>query len=301
MKKKKRQRGFKSQKKSFFYKEDIFLSRMASVLKLPQSKVKEMFFQKTQPSVKLNNVSKDFFEKKGLKLKKIDWCKNTYIVKDQSESELKKYSGYKKGSFYVQNLAELIPTKILNIQEDERILDTHPSSRTAHIFSMCSDSNELILNTQKAERLSDEYSEYFDKILLAPPSSREGEISFLKKRPLKNWNIKKTKALSKLQKELIISAFSCLKKGGLMSYFTTTISPNENEAVVTYLLKERQDAKLEEIELIESKEFSSYKTFLQKGLKEWNDEFYHPDIKKTFRAIPGKTMVGSYIALIKKV
>ncbi len=302
MRKKKRQRGFKQSSQKFFYKEDIFLSRMASVFKMPQSKVKEMFFQKTMPSIKLDGINRGVLEKKGFVLKKVEWCKDTYLVKNLTKSEIKNTSEYKRGLFYVQNLAELIPTIGLKIDIDDFVLDMYPDLSTAHILSFDIDEEKIFVNknTGKGEELDKEYANSFDKILLLSPSSREGKISFLKKRPLKNWNIKKTKALSKLQEKLITVAFNCLKKGGLLAYSTTTISPNENEAIVSYLLKKDKSSKLENIDLIESAEFESYKPFVKKGLKEWNNEVFHPDVVKTVRTIPGKTMYGTYTALIRK-
>ena len=302
MRKKKRQRGFKQSSQKFFYKEDIFLSRMASVFKMPQSKVKEMFFQKTMPSIKLDGINRGVLEKKGFVLKKVEWCKDTYLVKNLTKSEIKNTSEYKRGLFYVQNLAELIPTIGLKIDIDDFVLDMYPDLSTAHILSFDIDEEKIFVNknTGKGEELDKEYANSFDKILLLSPSSREGKISFLKKRPLKNWSIKKTKALSKLQEKLITVAFNCLKKGGLLAYSTTTISPNENEAIVSYLLKKDKSSKLENIDLIESAEFESYKPFVKKGLKEWNNEVFHPDVVKTVRTIPGKTMYGTYTALIRK-
>jgi 16S rRNA C967 or C1407 C5-methylase (RsmB/RsmF family) len=117
---------------------------------------------------------------------------------------------------------------------------------------------------------------------------------FTKKRPLKNWSIKKTQALARLQKKLIIAAFKCLKSGGSMVYFTSTISPNENESVVSYLLEQEPEASLEKIDVLQNQDF------LKQGLRSWNEEVYHSDISNTLRTIRGKTMIGAYIALIKK-
>ena len=303
MRKKKRQRGFKKPSKKFFYKEDIFLSRMASILKTPQSKVKEMFFQKTMPSIKLNGVSKEVLEKKGIELKKVEWCKNTYLIKNLTKSEVKNITEYKKGLIYVQNLAELIPTIALQIDKNDFVLDMYPDLSTAHILSFGGDEEKIFVNKniEMGEELDKEYASSFDKILLLSPSSREGKISFLKKRPLKNWSVKKTQALSKLQEKLITVGFNCLKKDGLLAYTTTTLSPNENEAIVSYLLRKKENAKIEDIDLIETKEFESYRPFVKRGLKEWNKEVFHKDIEKTIRTVPGKTMYGTYTALIRKI
>ncbi len=318
----KRQRGFKKPKQKFFYKADIFLSRIASVLKLPQSKVKELLFQSNLYAVKFvkPNVVKSFND---FHFKSVEWSKDTYLVSREEVVKLKKTREYSMGSFYIQNLAEMMPALVLKPKANEKILDMYSGYNTLDIALSMKGQGEIIANTDinpqkvgeilgkyrvdnatllvgKGEDLGKKYPEYFDRVLLNAPCSREGIVHFAQKRPLKNWSIQKTKALSKLQKKLISTAFQCLKKGGVLVYSTATISPNENEEVVSHLLNENQNAFLENIDLIESKGFQDYKTFVSKGLKSWNNESYHTDIVKTIRTVPGKTMFGTYIALIRK-
>jgi tRNA (cytosine49-C5)-methyltransferase len=321
----KRQRGFKRQPKKFFYKEDIFLSRMASVLKLPQSKVKELFYQHTLCAIKLTGIGKEELERKSLKLKNVLWSSNTYLVTNENPNTLKKTPEYNQGLFYIFNLAEIIPIFALNPKSDEKVLDIYPNQSILEIAELMENTGQIIanvdtenyaqeiqkglqkysvknveINLDKAEDLDKKYIESFDKILLNSPCSKEGIASFTKKRPLKNWSIQKTKIMSKLQEKLITVAFKCLKKDGLLIYSTKTISPNENEAVISNFLNKNKDAVLKNIELIEKEEFKEYKPFVKRGLKEWNNEIFHPDIVKTIRTIPGKTMLGTYVALIKK-
>lgn len=321
----KKQRGFKKKPKKFFYKEDIFLSRMASVLKLPQSKVKELFYQHTLCAIKLTGIKKEELEKKGIKIKDVPWSDNTFLVTNENPNKLKKMPEYNQGLFYTFNLAEIIPILALNPQAEEKVLDIYPNQNIIQIAELMDNTGQIIanvdtenyaqeiqkilgkynvknvdVNLDKAEDLDKKYPEFFDKILLNSPCSKEGIVSFTKKRPLKNWSIQKTKIMSKLQEKLITVAFKCLKKDGLLIYSTKTISPNENEAIVSNFLNRNRDAVLKDIELIEKEEFKEYRPFVKRGLKEWNNEVFHPDIVKTKRTVPGKTMLGTYIALIKK-
>lgn len=278
---------FKKEKKKFFYKEDIFLSRMASVLKLPQSKVKELFFQKKLTTVILNGVNRERLEKKDLVLEKVEGFEKVFFVKNQSENFVKKLKDYKEGKIFVQNLAHLLPTSVLNFKKDDLVFDVNPSSDTKHIFSF--DVKEENVFFEEEDDI------FFNKILLNAPSSREGEICFLRKRPLKSWSIKKTTALSKVQHKMLSNAFSFLKDNGLLVYTTTSISPNENEGVISKFLLENKDAVLEEFEIPKA-----FEPFTKTGLKEWNGEIFHKDIQKTKRIVPGKKMLGTYVALIKK-
>ena len=319
---KKRQRGFKKPKQKFFYKSDIFTSRIASVLKMPQSKVKGLLFQSNLYAVKfVFREAKAFL--KNYDFKPVSWAKDTYLVSRKDFVLLKKTKEYASGYFYIQNLAELLGTTILNPKPSNKVLDMYSGESTLNISTAMRNQGLIIANCDEelesfeemlhkykirnaevssklGEDLDKEYGEEFDRVLLNAPCSREGIVHFSQKRPLKNWSIQKTKALSKLQKRLISTAFKCLKKGGLLVYATTTISPNENEEVVSYLLNGNTNAVLEKINILEENNFKEYKPFIKKGLKFWNNDTYHPDIEKTIRTIPGKTMHGTYIALIRK-
>lgn len=322
-----------SSEKKFFYKDDIFISRMSSILKIPHHKTKSLFYQRILSVIRLNDLIADpertlnLLKNRNLSLNKVDWNKHTYIVKNMDKSELSKMEEHKQNLFYIQNLSSMIPAIILEPKSDDYILDmcSAPGSNTTQLASLMNNKGEIVANDNNHERtikmqrilrkfnventvvhfgngedLYKDFSDSFNKVLLNAPSSAEGLIYLNKKQPLKFWSIRKSQEISKVQKKLIISAFKCLKKGGTMTYSTCTLSPNENESVVTYLLKNEDSASIENIDLIEKEEFFNYKTFVQRGLKEWNNEIFHSDINKTIRIIPGKTMIGFYVALIKK-
>jgi 16S rRNA (cytosine967-C5)-methyltransferase len=52
-----------------------------------------------------------------------------------------------------------------------------------------------------------------------------------------------------IQKKMIKSSFEALKPGGILVYSTCTVTEEENERVVNYLLKNNENAKLEDINL----------------------------------------------------
>jgi 16S rRNA C967 or C1407 C5-methylase (RsmB/RsmF family) len=51
-----------------------------------------------------------------------------------------------------------------------------------------------------------------------------------------------------VQKNLIVKAFDYLREGGEMVYSTCSFAPEENEEVVTHLLKQRSGAKVVNVE-----------------------------------------------------
>jgi 16S rRNA C967 or C1407 C5-methylase (RsmB/RsmF family) len=52
----------------------------------------------------------------------------------------------------------------------------------------------------------------------------------------------KLKALVKLQKDLILSGFNLLKPGGILVYSTCSLSIEQNESIVKWLLVNHQDS-----------------------------------------------------------
>ena len=85
-----------------------------------------------------------------------------------------------------------------------------------------------------------------------------------------------------------------------MVYSTCTLEPDENEGVVSELLRKHSDAVIEDIDLVFSPEFADYLKMTRPGIKHWNNTDYHPDVEKTLRVVPDSKMQGFYIAKIRK-
>ncbi len=85
---------------------------------------------------------------------------------------------------------------------------------------------------------------YFDKVLLDAPCTALGSHKYAWKR----FKPDIAKALSRVQKAMILAGFDSLKRGGSLVYSTCTITEEENEEVVEFLLENR-NAEVEEIKL----------------------------------------------------
>jgi 16S rRNA C967 or C1407 C5-methylase (RsmB/RsmF family) len=132
--------------------------------------------------------------------------------------------------------------------------------------------------------------EMFDKVFLDAPCSSEAHIDL--DEGITWWNLKRVKRFSKLQKELIISAFECLKKGGEMIYATCTFSPEENEEVIDFLLNKYENAEIVPVELsIEN---------IQSGITKWEDKEYSLEVRNCVRIIPKGAYSGFFFTKIKK-
>jgi len=248
----------------------------------------------------------------------------SYILKNETKSNLIESKEYKEGAIYLQELSSQIPVLVLDPKPNEKILDLcgAPGSKTTQIASILkNNSAEIIaveknkprffllkhnLNMQKAQDkvttfLNDginfykkypKYLEYFDKVLVDAPCSNEGSINLTKPQTYKFWNPHKFKEASRIQKGLIIAGYRMLKRGGTLVYSTCTYSVEENEEVVNWLLAKALDLKVEDIVLPINN--------LQKGFTSWRGKNYDPQIRKTVRVVPNNLFTAFYIACLKK-
>jgi 16S rRNA (cytosine967-C5)-methyltransferase len=124
----------------------------------------------------------------------------------------------------------------------------------------------------------------FDKILLDGPCSGLGILS---RHPDGKWSKDETdiERLACLQKSILNESVPLLKKGGKMLYVTCTISEEENEGVVSALLKQNSGIVLEN---------------LKDCAPEWTFEFINDQgFFKTLPHVHG--MDGFFAALFRKV
>jgi len=133
----------------------------------------------------------------------------------------------------------------------------------------------------------------FDCILVDAPCSGTGTIRKSLK-TLRIWNPNMVKRLSITQKQLIETAFNVLKQNGTLVYSTCSLEPEENEAIIDFLLNKYENAKLEEIKLTNIKRSEPILNF--------ENNNYNEDIKKCLRIWPqDNDTEGFFIAKIKKL
>jgi 16S rRNA (cytosine1407-C5)-methyltransferase len=323
----------KSQQRKYYTKEDIFLSRMASILQISKGEVKHLFFQRARTTIRLNNLKgqpKEIYKlltkTKGWKLQEIKNVKDTYFVNNRDKSEIADIDEYKDGKFYIQNLSSILSIHILNPQPKESILDlaAAPGSKTTLISSLTNNQAKITANDIDVQRISKLnnvlyqfgaknvevinkdgallgkiYPNHYDKVLLDAPCSGEGRIYFGGKKSLRFWSIKMVNAMVKKQRDLIDSAFRGLKVDGTLIYSTCTLEPDENEGVVTYLLNRYDNARMESIDFVDKLE-PLLKDKITDGITKWSGNTYHQEVAKSVRIIPSPEMMGFYIAKITK-
>lgn len=176
------------------------------------------------------------------------------------------------GEYYMQGLSSMIPPLVLNPSENDVILDlcAAPGSKTTEIAELMNNKGTLIANEIamdrtmalvfnidrmnavntgvlhfKGEQLSKIYDNFFDKILVDAPCSGLG---ILQKKDEVNdwWSEERIKNLGELQLKLLVTAVKMLKPGGEIVYSTCTLTPEENEGVISKVL-DKYPVRLEEI------------------------------------------------------
>jgi 16S rRNA (cytosine1407-C5)-methyltransferase len=323
----------KSQQRKYYTKEDIFLSRMASILQMSKRKVKHLFFQRIRTTIRINNLKtkpkhtyKVLTKSKGWELQKIKNLEYTYFVNNRDKNEVAKSQEYLDGKFYIQDLSSILSVYILNSQENESVLDlaAAPGSKTTLISSLTNNKAHITANDIDKKRISrlnnvlnqfgsknvevtnkdgkvlgKIYPNHFDKVLLDAPCSGEGRIYLGGRNPLRFWSIKMSNAMVKTQEQLIDSAFQALSIGGTLVYSTCTLEPEENEGVVTYLLNKYDNARMEDIDFVNKLE-PLLKDKITDGITKWSGNTYHQEVAKSVRIIPSPEMMGFYIAKVIK-
>ncbi len=222
---------------------------------------------------------------------------------------------YYLGLIYPMTLSSALPVYALDPQPGELILDlcAAPGSKTTQIAQWTEDQAVIVANDKRLDRITALVANLrrlgvacvattvyrgeqfplginFDKVLVDAPCSGEGryrkgyegELLFQKEGHTN---------LPAIQKGLIVRAYDLLKPGGILVYSTCTVNPEENEAVVDYLLRKRQAEVLAWDPPLPS----------HAGLTEWEGRPFHPDLTKARRFYAHEIQaVGFFVAKLRR-
>jgi 16S rRNA C967 or C1407 C5-methylase (RsmB/RsmF family) len=123
----------------------------------------------------------------------------------------------------------------------------------------------------------------FDRALVDAPCSCEGTV---RKNPgvLESWTYDHVQRVAGLQKGILRRAVQATRPGGTVVYSTCTFAPEENEAVLSYVLGE-EDCRLVPFEVpIETRP----------GVTEWDGETFDPSVTRAHRVYPHLSDTGGF-------
>ena len=318
-----------SQKDKFPLKQQQLVDRTAIALNISTDEARQLLSIGRKQSVRLNTLRADattftrWQRENNLLLPAFTWMKEGYKLNDEQVITLRDSSLNNDGALYIQNAASWLPVLALNPQPGESVLDVcaAPGGKTSHIaahshnqaFITANDNSKARLHKLQANtaRLGVENIEYslhdatrlsfkmpdmqFDKILLDAPCSGEGMMTLDNRKDFESWSVAHIKRLQQLQKKLIIQAWALLKPGGTLVYSTCTMAPEENEAVVDYLLRRNDDA-----ELAELPGFMQELENRSPAVLSWNNKPYNEALRATLRLKPSADIEAFYVAKLTK-
>lgn len=257
----------------------------------------------------------------SIQVKSVPFWEYAWIVAHASARTLTDTAAYKKGWFYIQNLSSMLPALLLDPQPDEQVLDlcAAPGSKTTQLAALMGNTGSILANDtsrQRGYKLGDnlrqqgvtntmihirsgqslwqEYPAHFDKTLVDVPCSMEGRFDLQDPTSWAHWSQKKVKKLAKIQQWLLRSAASATKPGGRIVYSTCTLSPEENEGVIDWLLRKYPGTvEVEDVQLPLIPQYAA--------IQEWNGRAYDPGVRGTLRVMPDRSWEGFYVAVLRKV
>ena len=272
------------------------------------------FSEDKSPIIRINTLKTDtrtimaYLRDKNILFERIPFLENSLIIRNQNEKSFEDLDIYKKGEIYFQSISSQLPIKFLNPQSGEKVLDiaAAPGSKTTQIGIAMQNKGEIVANEIdqiRHERLKynlekqgvtivktilgdginigNTYVNYFDRVLVDVPCSAEGRINLHEPRSYRFWSEKNIRDNVKIQKKLLESGIKSLRSGGFLAYSTCTLSPEENEEMISWAIKTFPEVKLFPISL---------------GVK-----YQLPTLNGVIKAMPSKISEGFFVALLKKM
>ena len=202
-----------------------------------------------------------FLQQAPFSLNRVPWTTNGYYYSGNDHPGRHPY--HEAGVYYIQEPSAMAPAEYLMAEPGERILDLcaapggkstqiacsmqgeglivcneiHPArakilSENIERMGVC---NALVTN-ETPQKLSDNFREYFDRILVDAPCSGEG--MFRKNEDAcDEWSPENVENCAARQAEILDCAAEMLKPGGRLVYSTCTFAPAENEGSISRFLE----------------------------------------------------------------
>lgn len=206
----------------------------------------------------------DTLRKVNIKFDRVLWYEDALALKQQREKDLEGLELYQQGHIYLQSLSSMLPPLVLRPAPGSKVLDltAAPGGKATQLAALMNNEGFILaneINQVRAERLKfnverqgaaivevrvgdgkwlePQYQEYFDAVLLDAPCSGVGLFALEHPQTYRGWSPRWVNQLVKEQRKLLETAFWALRPGGALVYSTCTLTREENEANVEWVLK----------------------------------------------------------------
>jgi len=251
----------------------------------------------------------DALEAEGITVERTDWHPALLRLPDDQPGANWPYF---QGWIYGQEEVSALPARVLDPQPGERVWDAcaAPGSKTSQIAALQDDDGVVVATDSNLGRLSALRTnteqlgitsvavtnedarnhslkpfdgEEYDRALVDAPCSCEGTV---RKNPdtLDEWTLEHVEGIAGVQKGVLRRGVQATKAGGTVVYSTCTFAPEENEAVLDYVLA-AEDCRLVDFEIpLDS----------TAGVTEWKGETFDPSVEKARRIYPHHNDTGGF-------
>lgn len=284
-----------------------------------------------------NNEIEQILSQAWLKFEKISYLSNWYKLINWKEKDLWDLDIFSSWKIYMQGITSQLIWEIVSTtspleergikQFDVKVLDlaAAPGGKTSHVWAILENKWEIVaneLNTIRFDKLKftvwrqwvknivlekwdardlkNKYSEwYFDIIIADLPCSAEWRINLENEKSywfLDNpWLNKKN---YKLQADILKNAISLLKDNGILIYSTCTLSPEENEWIVHFLLSNYKN--LEIVDINHIFDDINIKKYVKPWIKKYKKFIYRNEVEKSIRILPSLETEWFFVWVFKK-
>jgi 16S rRNA (cytosine1407-C5)-methyltransferase len=236
-----------------------------------QESLQKVLHTEMPASIRINCLKKDppkmiatLAERYGWETERVPFCESGFWIRTGGKTPSSTIE-HRLGEYYIQEAASMLPAELFDFHGVEKplILDmaASPGGKTIHLIDRTADLGLVVANDasrsripalrivlenwgainqavtcQQGEWFGYALPETFDAVLLDAPCSMQGlRISASHKaRPI---TANEIASLAERQVNLVMSALQCVKTGGEVVYSTCTLSPQENEGVISEVIK----------------------------------------------------------------
>ena len=263
----------------------------------------------------LKTTAERFLSHNPFHLTPVPWTTTGFYY--TAEDQPGKHPYHEAGVYYIQEPSAMAPAEYLGAKPGERILDlcAAPGGKSTQIacsmegkgLLVCNEihparakilseniermgvRNALVTN-ETPNRLAENFSEYFDRILVDAPCSGEGMFK-KNEGATEEWSPENVALCANRQDEILDCAAGMLKPGGRLVYSTCTFAPAENEGSIGRFRKRHPDFAIVPVEKKEG---------MSDGVAEWAEELAE-GVEHTIRLWPHKLNgEGHYLAVLQK-
>lgn len=200
----------------------------------------------------------------------VPWARDGYYY--EKEDYPGRHPYHDAGVYYIQEPSAMLPVSLLEAHPGEKILDlcAAPGGKSTQIAAAMKGQGLLVSNeihpararilseniermgvrnacvtNETPTRLSENFPEYFDRILVDAPCSGEG--MFRKNEQAQGeWSLENVMLCARRQEEILDQAAQMLRPGGRLVYSTCTFAPEENEESVSRFVQKHPEFEVKE-------------------------------------------------------